>query len=280
MASSRRIVQVVAGQIPEQLANQQQAVAVVVGRKVRHAARGVVRHGAAELFLGHLFVRDGLEHVGTGHEHVAAVPDHHREVGDRRRVHGAAGARAHDGGNLRHDARGEGVPEKDVGVAGEREHALLNPRAPGIVQPHDRRSQLHRQIHDLHDLRRVGFRQRSAEDREILREGKHLASVHEAMTGDDAVAGNQLLVHPEIAAAVGDELVDFFERAGVEQELDALARGELAGGVLLVKTRLAAAQLGAAFEVREDVVGQDGHAGSGLAATSLRLAPPATSPSP
>ena len=52
-----------------------------------------------------------------------------------------------------------------------------------------------------------------------------------------------------------DELVDFFERAGVEQQLDPLARGQSAAGVLLVEPLLAAAELGAPLEVREDLFG-------------------------
>ena len=172
----------------QQVANQRQALAIVVGREVRDAARRVVRHRAAELFLGHLLVRDRLDHVGAGHEHVARVLHHDDEVGDRRRVDGAAGARPHDRGNLRHHARRERVAQEDVGVAAEREHAFLDARAARVVQPDDRRAELHRQIHDLHDLRGVGLRQRSAEDGEVLREGEHLAAVDQAVAGDDAVA--------------------------------------------------------------------------------------------
>src|SRR3712207_8308188 len=43
-----------------------------------------------------------------------------------RRVDGAAGARAHDRGDLRHHAGRERVAEEDVGVAGERDHAFLD----------------------------------------------------------------------------------------------------------------------------------------------------------
>jgi hypothetical protein len=72
---------------------------------------------------------------------------------------------------------------------------------------------------------------------------------------DHAVARHNLIGHPEIAAAVRDELVDLFERAGVEQQIDPLARGELAGGVLFVEPVLAAAELGAPLETRENVFG-------------------------
>ena len=178
---------------------------------MRDAARRVVRHRAAELFLRDLFVRDGLDHVGAGHEHVAGVLDHHGEVGDRRRVDRAARARSHDRRDLRHDARRQRVPEEDVGVAAERHDAFLDARAARVVQPDDRRAELHREIHDLDDLRRVGLGQRAAEDREVLREGEHLPAVDEAVPGDDAVAGDQLVGHAEIAAAVRDELVELLE---------------------------------------------------------------------
>ena len=60
-------------------------------------------------------------------------------------------------------------------------------------------------------------------------------------------------VHAEVAAAVGDELVELFERAGIEQQLDPLARGQLAGGVLALEPIGAAAELGASLEIGEDV---------------------------
>ena len=62
------------------------------------------------------------------------------EVGDGGRVDRAAGAGAHDGGDLRDDAAGEGVAQEDVGVAGERDDAFLNARAAGIVQADDGRA--------------------------------------------------------------------------------------------------------------------------------------------
>jgi hypothetical protein len=51
-----------------------------------------------------------------------------------------------------------------------------------------------------------------------------------------------------------DELVEFFEGAGIEQEIDPFARGELAGVVLPAQPVLAAAELGPAFEIGKDVV--------------------------
>ncbi len=110
-------------------------------------------------------------------------------------------------------------------------------------------------------LAAVGLRERAAEDREVLSEEIDQPRIHRAVAADDAVAGDgRGLVHAEVAAAVGDEGVDLDERAGVEEQLDALAGGELARRVLLVDALLAAAQLGrgkAALQLL-DLLGADG----------------------
>ena len=98
----------------------------------------------------------------------------------------------------------------------------------------------HGQIHDLADFRGVGFRERPAEHREILRENVDQAAVDAAVAGDESVAGRALLLHAEIVGVVTNEFVELLEGAFVEQQLDALARAELS---LLV---LALAALGAA----------------------------------
>ena len=51
------------------------------------------------------------------------------------------------------------------------------------------------------------------------------------------------LLHAEVDAAVLDEHVELLERALVEQQLDALARGQLAALVLRLDALLAAAEL-------------------------------------
>jgi len=52
---------------------------------------------------------------------------------------------------------------------------------------------------------------------------------------------------------VRDEFVDLLEGAGVEEQIDPLARRELAGGVLPVQPRLSAAERRAALQVVECV---------------------------
>ena len=72
-----------------------------------------------------------------------------------------------------------------------------------------------------------------------------------AVAADHAVAGDDLLLHAEVAAPVGDELVDFLERAGIEKQIDSLPRRELARLVLPPQPILAAAELRAALEILE-----------------------------
>ena len=53
-----------------------------------------------------------------------------------------------------------------------------------------------------------------------------MASLDAAVTGDDAITRNLLCVHTEVAAAMGDELIDFLEAAFVEEQFDAFAGGQ------------------------------------------------------
>ncbi len=65
------------------------------------------------------------------------------------------------------------------------------------------------------------------------------------------------LLHAEFGRAVLDEHVEFLERALVEQQFDALPRGQLAAGVLRLDALFAAAELGAGapfFEGVQDIL--------------------------
>src|SRR5205085_1980216 len=148
-----------------------------------------------------------------------------------------------DGRELRHDARGGDVAVEDLRVSRERDHAFLDARAARVVEADHRAAGAHRQIHHLADLLRVRAGERSAEDGEVLREDEDLPALDGAVAGDHAVAEDLLLLHSEVVAAVDLELVELDEAARVEEQLDALAGGELPLLVLLVDPLLAAAQL-------------------------------------
>ena len=192
---------------------------------------------AIDILVGHR-----LHHLRAGHEHVARAFDHDREVGDGRRVDRAARARTQDQRDLRHDAGGQRVAQEDVGVAAERDDAFLDARAARIVQADDRRADAHREIHDLADLLGVRLGQRSAENREVLAEHENEPAVDRAVTGDDAVAQVALAVETEVGRAMSHERVELDERIRVEQQLQALARRQLAAFVLLLDALLAAAE--------------------------------------
>ncbi len=109
--------------------------------------------------------------------------------------------------------------------------------------PDHRASGLHRQVHHLADLLGERAREAAAENREVLREDADLASLDGAVAGDHAVARDAPLVHPEVVAAMGLELVELDEGAAVEQEFDPLARGQAARLALAALPIFAAAQL-------------------------------------
>ena len=225
----------------EEAAQLQQRLDVVLERVVGDARLGRVRDGAAELLVGHVLVGDGLHHVRPGHEHVGRVLHHEDEVGHGRRIDGAAGARPHDQRHLRHHAGGQHIALEHVGIAGQRGDPFLDAGAAGVVDADDGRADLHGLVHDLADLLGMGLAERAAEDREVLAEDEHQPAVDGAMAGDHAVAGDALLAHAEIGRAMLDEHVPLFEGVGIEQELEALARAQLALGVLGLDPALAAA---------------------------------------
>src|SRR5262249_34964514 len=101
-----------------------------------------------------------------------------------------------------------------------------------VVQADERGAVLDREVHDFADLVGVRLRQRTAEDREVLGEDVDRTARNRAGPADDAVAGDRDLVHAEVAAPVHHERIELQERARVEQQVDALVRGELALGVL------------------------------------------------
>src|SRR5258705_7733061 len=97
------------------------------------------------------------------------------------------------------------------------------------------------------------LRQRTAEHRKILGKHKSLAAVDGAPAGDDAVAGNLVLLHAEFGRAVLDEHVELLERALVEQKLNALPRGQFPASVLRLDAFFAAPELGAGAPLLEGI---------------------------
>ena len=147
-----------------------------------------------------------------------------------------------------------GVAAEDLAVQAERDDALLDAGAAGVVDADDRAAGLQREVHDLDDLLAVDLAERAAEDREVLREDGDRAAVDRAVAGDDAVAVRAVLLQAEVGRAVPGELVQLHERTLVQQQFDPLAGGQLALGVLLLhRARGAGVRrlVDAALQVRE-----------------------------
>ena len=174
--------------------------------------------------------------------HVARAVGHKDEVRHRRGVDRAARAGAHDRGDLGDHAGSEGVPQEYVGVAGQALDALLDPRAPRVVEPYDGGAGLHRHIHDLAYLIRKSHPQGAPEDREILRKEEDLPAFDLAVAGDDAVAVNLFLRHAEVGAGMGHEAVQLHEGPLVEKKFDPFAGGKLPFLVLLIDPLLSASE--------------------------------------
>ena len=60
-----------------------------------------------------------------------------------------------------------------------------------------------------------------------------------------------LLVHAELGRAVDHELIHLFERARIEQDIEALASGELPAGVLSFDALQASAEAGLILHLEE-----------------------------
>ena len=104
---------------------------------------------------------------------------------------------------------------------------------------------------DLDDLLAVDLAQRAAVDGEVLAVDGHGAAVHGAVAGDQAVAQRLLLLHAEGGGAVHGQGVELHEGAGVQEQVDALAGGVLAAGVLLLDGFRAGGLLGTGLAVAE-----------------------------
>ena len=216
-SSLRRLLQVVGGQVGQQVAGEVDAVLLVGGLVVRDAGLDAVRVRPAEVLEAHVLAGHRLDHVGAGDEHVAGALDHEGEVGDGRGVDRAARARAHDQRDLRHHAGGHHVAVEDLGEQAERDHALLDAGAAAVVDPDDRAAGLQRVIHDLDDLLAVDLAERAAEHGEVLAEHADRASVHGPVPGDHAVAVGPVGLDAEVVRPVPGQLVELGERARVEQ---------------------------------------------------------------
>ncbi|CAM5586372.1 hypothetical protein SVIOM342S_06126 [Streptomyces violaceorubidus] len=227
-----RVLPVVLRQQGEEVADLGEAGLLVVVGEVAHAGRLGVHVGAAQAVLGDLLAGDRLDHVRARDEHLRGVADHEDEVGEGGAVGRAARARAEHHADLRDDAGRLGVALEDAAVTGERADALLDAGAGAVVQRHQRGTGRDGHVHDLVDLRRVRLAQRTAEDPEVVGVDEDRAALDRAPAGDDTVGVRLLGLQAEAGRPVPAQLLDLAEGTRVEEQLDPLARRQLALGVL------------------------------------------------
>ena len=142
-----------------------------------------------------------------------------------------------DHADLRDHARRLHVAREDPAVRVERHDTFLDARAGAVVEADHRRADGLGEVHHLVDLLGEHLAERAAEHGEVLAEHEHLATVDRSPPGDDAVGERPRVLDAEPVGAVAGEHVELDERAGVEQQLDALAGGELAALVLALDRR-------------------------------------------
>ena len=99
-------------------------------------------------------------------------------------------------------------------------HAFLDACAAGVIDGDDRDAEVGRRFHHVADLLRVHAAERSAGDREVLREGGDRTAVDVADARDDAVAGHLHVIHA--GRVVIDVHAGFLERSVVVELVNAL----------------------------------------------------------
>ncbi len=159
---ARSVFHVVGRQIAEQNLDLLDGVGVVLAGEMCVSAFGIVRHGAAKIFLRGFFARDRADHVRAGDEHKTGVFDHEHEIRHGRRIDRPAGAGPHDRGDLRDHAAGAGIAIEDVAVASQSVHAFLDAGSAAVLNADQGKSAFQRHVHDLADLGGVHFTQGTA----------------------------------------------------------------------------------------------------------------------
>ena len=88
----------------------------------------------------------------------------------------------------------------------------------------------------------MGLRQRATEDREVLAVHGDRPIGDPSVARHDAVTEEALLPDAELGGPMRDECIELDEASGVEEQVEPLARGQLAALVLLFDALFAAAQ--------------------------------------
>ena len=84
---------------------------------MRHPALGIVGKGPSQILLGDYFAQNRFDYIRTGDEHVAGIFHHEDKVGHGRGIDRTPRTGTHDGRNLWHHPRGNGITIENLPVA-------------------------------------------------------------------------------------------------------------------------------------------------------------------
>ena len=230
---------------------------------IHRAADGSVHFGAAQFFGGH-FLADGGLHQGGACQKKSAAVGHQNVIAHDGKIRAASHAHAHNRGYLR-DAHGRHhcIVSKDAAeVVGVGENIFLQgQKNASRIHQIDRRDM----VLDCHVLRADDFFGRHREKRSsfycrVVGNDHHQPGVDAGQAGDDPGGGRASPLFIHAVSGIGAE---FEKRSRVGKQLDALARGQAAFGVLVLDGFVAAAFANALFFVVDlgHQVGHEAHIG-------------------
>ena len=232
----------VGGQVAQQTTDLVDAIGIIGGHEVRNAADAVVGHSAAQLFSIDLLAGNGFDNIGAGNEHLAGLIHLEDEIGESGGINGAAGAGAHDGGDLRNNAGGSSIAEEDLAIAFQTVQTFLDAGTAGIIHADYGSADLAGILKDFADLIGLNFAHGAADNGEILGISVDDAAVYLAVAANNTITGEVLLFLAKVVAAMDNEGIDLNKGVGIEQGLETLTSGHFALLMLLFDTRLAATE--------------------------------------
>ncbi|MCY1402940.1 hypothetical protein D9M71_181020 [compost metagenome] len=218
----------VPGQHGEDVAGQAQAVGVVLGQVLGGAGDLGVHLGATELLVGGDLSGGGLEQGRAGEEHLGLAAHHHHVVRQAGLVGPASGAGAmHDGdlwqahgGHARLVGEAARALDEDVG-------GVVEVGAAAFGQGHHRQFVLEGDLLHPQGLLQAGGGDGAALDCAVVGDHQTANAGDVADAGDDAATGlATVLVVVQLVAGQGGQFEE--RRAGIEQQVDAFTRQQLA----------------------------------------------------
>ncbi len=251
----------VRGEVGEVVLHRADAFLVVLHLQVADSRLPAVDLGAAELLHRDVLSCDRLRQMRPGERHRALADDHRDEVRERRDVGGPRSAGSEHRRDHRNHARHHDLLlEEMAGAREQRSRRLLDPRPGRVKQPDERHPLRQRHLAQAAHLQLAGHPHRAGHHGEVVGGDAAGAAVDVAPPGDHPVSRRLYALHRflgEVRPSVDPHL---HERAGIAEEIDPLAGGELPALVLEGDLLLAAAEL-RPLSPRVEVLGQPLHPG-------------------